>query len=231
MAAWGHLHCWYPALPGALLFLQEDNCIDSKKEDSLWRARNSQNPTPSEKHRFEAWVSLFCWDPNISGGCCHQTGMNYCCPPRHTVNVHRQDSWKDLENLFPSAPCSWSQAPAEINIIMENIFCAYFCGQQLLLDQAITGHVVEPTGSLTSSSWLVLCCHEHSISEAGSNTCDLRAVTYITPWNGNLLQYSCLENAMERGAWWATVHNHKELDMSEWLSTHAHKHISLSPHM
>ena len=24
--------------------------------------------------------------------------------------------------------------------------------------------------------------------------------------NGNTLQYSCLENAMDRGAWWATVH-------------------------
>ena len=24
--------------------------------------------------------------------------------------------------------------------------------------------------------------------------------------NGNLLQYSCLENLMDRGAWWATVH-------------------------
>ena len=24
--------------------------------------------------------------------------------------------------------------------------------------------------------------------------------------NGNLLQYSCLENSMDRGAWWATVH-------------------------
>ena len=24
--------------------------------------------------------------------------------------------------------------------------------------------------------------------------------------NGNPLQYSCLENAMDRGAWWATVH-------------------------
>ena len=25
--------------------------------------------------------------------------------------------------------------------------------------------------------------------------------------NGNLLQYSCLENSMDKGAWWATVHN------------------------
>ena len=24
--------------------------------------------------------------------------------------------------------------------------------------------------------------------------------------NGYLLQYSCLENPMDRGAWWATVH-------------------------
>ena len=29
-----------------------------------------------------------------------------------------------------------------------------------------------------------------------------------TPGEGNdtLLQYSCLENSMDRGAWWATVH-------------------------
>ena len=24
--------------------------------------------------------------------------------------------------------------------------------------------------------------------------------------NGNTLQYSCLDNSMDRGAWWATVH-------------------------
>ena len=24
--------------------------------------------------------------------------------------------------------------------------------------------------------------------------------------NNNLLQYTCLENSMDRGAWWATVH-------------------------
>ena len=31
--------------------------------------------------------------------------------------------------------------------------------------------------------------------------------------NSNPLQYSCLENPMDRGAWWATVHGgHKELD-------------------
>ena len=38
--------------------------------------------------------------------------------------------------------------------------------------------------------------------------------------NDNPLQYSCLENSIDRGAWWATVHRvTKELDMTECLST------------
>ena len=33
--------------------------------------------------------------------------------------------------------------------------------------------------------------------------------------NGNPLQYSCLENSTDRGAWWATVHAVAELDTTE----------------
>ena len=33
--------------------------------------------------------------------------------------------------------------------------------------------------------------------------------------NGNPLQYSCLENPIDRGAWWATVHWVAELDRTE----------------
>ena len=39
---------------------------------------------------------------------------------------------------------------------------------------------------------------------------------------GNPLQYYCLENPMDRGAWQAPVHGvTKELDTTEELSTHA----------
>ena len=37
--------------------------------------------------------------------------------------------------------------------------------------------------------------------------------------NGNPRQYSCLENPMDRGAWWATVHGVAK--SQTWLSEHA----------
>ena len=43
--------------------------------------------------------------------------------------------------------------------------------------------------------------------------------------NGNPLQYFCLENRMDRGAWQATAHGvAKESDMTEQLSTNIHAH-------
>ena len=45
--------------------------------------------------------------------------------------------------------------------------------------------------------------------------------------NGNLLQYSCLENAMDRGAWRALVHWVKKSwsQLSAYTHTHTHTHI------
>ena len=45
--------------------------------------------------------------------------------------------------------------------------------------------------------------------------------------NGNPLQYSCLGNPMNRGAWWATVHGVTESDMNEDAQTHS-KFIKLA---
>ena len=39
----------------------------------------------------------------------------------------------------------------------------------------------------------------------------------------NPLQYSCLENTMDREAWWDTVHRVTESDTTEKFSIHAHK--------
>ena len=70
------------------------------------------------------------------------------------------------------------------------------------------------------------------------SSCNARDMGSI-PWSGRSpraghgkpLQYSCLENPMERGAQWATVHNVTKIQM--WLSmhmcihTHTHTNILL----
>ena len=50
-------------------------------------------------------------------------------------------------------------------------------------------------------------------SDGRESACTAGDLGYIPGWgrspgegNGYPLQYSCLENPMDRGAWWATVH-------------------------
>ena len=45
--------------------------------------------------------------------------------------------------------------------------------------------------------------------------------------HGNPLQYSCLENPMDRGAWWAPVHRVEKslMQLSDWACAHAGTHI------
>ena len=50
------------------------------------------------------------------------------------------------------------------------------------------------------------------------------------PWrrNGNPLQYSCLTNSMDRGAWWATAQAVSK--SCTWLSDQEHKHTRTHTH-
>ena len=48
--------------------------------------------------------------------------------------------------------------------------------------------------------------------------------------NGHPLQYSCLENSMDRGVWWAAVHwvTKSQIRLSTHGHTHTHTHKYLS---
>ena len=63
---------------------------------------------------------------------------------------------------------------------------------------------------------------------------EMKADVHLIPWLGqsyggglgNPLQCSCLENPMDRGAWWATVHEvAKNQTRLKELSSHAYMHM------
>ena len=58
--------------------------------------------------------------------------------------------------------------------------------------------------------------------ESACNTEDMHSIPGLGIFpgerNGNPLQYSDLENSMDRGAWQSTVPRVTELDMAEWLT-------------
>ena len=65
------------------------------------------------------------------------------------------------------------------------------------------------------------------IPECGSNAGDPGSIPgsgrLSGGGNGNPLQYSCLENPMDRGAWWVIVHGVTK--SQTWLSeSHTHTH-------
>ena len=53
-----------------------------------------------------------------------------------------------------------------------------------------------------------------------------------SPGGGNVNppKYSCLENSMDRGAWWVTVPGVTESDMIECAHTHTHQISNLTFH-
>ena len=68
------------------------------------------------------------------------------------------------------------------------------------------------------------------IKNTPANAGDVRDSCLIPGWgsslgggHGNPLQHSCLENSMERGAWWATVHKAAQSQTRlKRLGTHGH---------
>ena len=88
-------------------------------------------------------------------------------------------------------------------------------------------------GKVMSSHWLKGFSGGAVVKTLPANEGDARDSGLISRWgrsaglgNGNILQYSCLEHFMHRGAWQAIVHgvtkNHTRL--SRHTHTHTHKH-------
>ena len=98
------------------------------------------------------------------------------------------------------------------------------------------------------SYWAQLLTGRHHpdgsvVKESASSAGDTREVGSIPRLGrssggrrGNPLQYCCLENPMDSGAWWATVHGVTKIQtLVKWLSKRAHpnreghKKVSVTP--
>ena len=94
--------------------------------------------------------------------------------------------------------------------------------------------------------YIYICTHTHThmyraslvaqlVTNLPANAGDTRQAGLI-PWlgrslgggYGNPLQYSCLGNLMDRGAWQATVHGITELDTTELTCMHTYTCITES---
>ena len=93
---------------------------------------------------------------------------------------------------------------------------AWFLGQEVLLEKEQATHF-----SILGLPWWL-----RSSKESVCNVGDLGSIPGLGKppggGHGNPLQSSCLENPMDRGAWWATVHRVEKsrTRLSNWAHTH-----------
>ena len=66
-------------------------------------------------------------------------------------------------------------------------------------------------------------CILHGIQEISQHPGANVKLVFTTEGNGNPLQYSCLKNPLDRGAWQVIVHGVAESDTTECMHSHTHE--------
>ena len=129
-----------------------------------------------------------------------------------TITCHRAPEKKIKEGISVGHqrkdkrwPFSRNQSPGESKTI------------HVTKKQQLHQFILPPGGFLGGSD------NKESTCNAGDSSSITESGRSFGEENGNPLQYSCLENPLDRGTWWATVHGVAGLDTTEQLiHTHAH---------
>ena len=182
------------------------------------RKRTSRWPTgPRKQHSSLAYLEraqLAWWrlsNPDDTSLCCILVASSY--------RADFSGAWGGVRMGTPSSDSSWS-----MQSILSTLLLGCFSAQGLRWSAGSQGH------PMPSLFWRSEFCFYNSRGldgkECACNVGDPGSIPGLgrSPGrgHGNPLQYSCLENPMDRGAWKATVHGiAKDLDTTEWL-THFH---------
>ena len=124
--------------------------------------------------------------------------------PRKTISLTRWNFVSKVMSLLFSTPC---------------LSYSFFQETSVLISQVLSPPTVileaKKIKFVTVSTFSPSICHE--VMEPDAMILVFRMLSFEPPFslssfpfpgvgNGNPLQYSCLENSMDRGAWQATVH-------------------------
>ena len=131
--------------------------------------------------------------------------------------------WRSLSRSFTSTGvvCLTSEAPQynlplllkwDLSLYFLELLCHHTIERGVVFYTTLMGRVGFPGGS--------------EVKDPPANAGDAGVIPALgrSPGggNGNPFQYSCLENSMNRGAWWATVHRLAESVMTEWVCVCMH---------
>ena len=101
---------------------------------------------------------------------------------------------------------------------MQSLNFLFYIGVQLFLNVVLVSDV-QQRDLVTHVSGLLWWCNSKespvNVGDIGDTSSTPGSGRPCRVGNGNPLQYSCLENSMDRRAWRATVHGVAELVMSE----------------
>ena len=111
---------------------------------------------------------------------------------------------------------------AQVNVILPVLFCAFTDARHFIHSESF--HPSYQHGTVIKN----LPANAGDTGEVGLIPGSGR---YPGGGNGNPLQYSCLENLMDRGAWRATVHGvtKSQTQLNDWAHTYHHKRF-YQPH-
>ena len=141
----------------------------------------------------------------LSGAEIRKKPLTFCAVKGRSTDSPGWSPWLAVPGVPPGRePSERSPYPALLNLCLQIAACNLPCregdrqlqGRQTWISQEPEQSKGFPSGSDSKES----ACH---VGDPGSIP---RLGRSPGGGHGNSLQYSCLENPMDRGAWWATAH-------------------------